>query len=55
MAETAPTAMGYCPKVLACESARKGLDYVSQAKNTLWNFKSFHIGQHKFFLLLIDT
>ena len=35
MAETAATAMGSGPEVLAFESARKGLDMVNNAKNTV--------------------
>ena len=35
MAETAATALGYGPEVVAFEGARKGLDYVNQAKNTV--------------------
>ena len=35
MVETAATAMGYGPEVLGFESARKGLDMVNNAKNTV--------------------
>ena len=35
MAETAATAMGYGLEVLGFESARKGLDMVNNAKNTV--------------------
>ena len=35
MAETAATAIGYGPEVLGFESARKGLDIVNNAKNTV--------------------
>ena len=35
MAETAATAMGYGPAILGFESARKGLDMINNAKNTV--------------------
>ena len=35
MAETVGTALGYGPEIAGCETARKGLDMVNNAKNTV--------------------